>query len=294
MFSKSKIAFASALLLASASSHSALNSFIFDFESMTLAAGAAEDGTFTENSDLANAGWEVSANVYDNTSPFPGNWLYFYGEWYPAPNTGGGAFSAIATGDDTIDGGSNYLNIYNDYNNRGAQLQGQIVNAIFAQNTIISADDIGSSVTFSFDAKRPDVEDDGFGGDDSAAAGNNCANTCVAQAFIKTQDPATGYGTTNEVIEVTTAISQATWNSFSLTIELTDPLLIGQNLQFGFESFATNDDNTGVFYDNVALTVVTPEPEAEENVPMPALALVMMSTVLLSIGAYSRRKVMIK
>ena len=198
-----------------------------------------------------------------------------------------GGFSAIAADDDTIDGGSNYLNIYSDYDNRGAQDNGQIVNAIFAQNIIITADDIGKSVTFSFDAKRPDAEDDGFGGDDSAAAGNGCANTCIAQAFLKTQDPANGWSTTNELIEVTTAISQENWGSYTLTLDLTDPLLEGQNLQFGFESFATNDDNTGVYYDNVALTVTAEEEEA--NVPFPQAGLVVFGSLLLALGAYRKK-----
>lgn len=284
---KTKAFCATAFLLASAYSHAALNTMIFDFEDMAVAAGPDDNGEYTVNTDLSDAGWQVTGNVYDGSSPFPGNYIYFYGAWYDAPNTGAGGFSAIAADDDTIDGGSNYLNIYSDYDNRGAQDNGQIVNAIFAQNIIITADDIGKSVTFSFDAKRPDIEDDGFGGDDSAAAGNGCANECVAQAFLKTQDPANNWSTTNELIEVTTAISQDNWGSYTLTLDLTDPLLEGQNLQFGFESFATNDDNTGVYYDNVSLIVTAEEEEA--NVPFPQTGLVVFGSLLLALGAYRKK-----
>ena len=284
---KTKALCATALLLTAASSHAALNTMIFDFEDMAVAAGPDENGEYTVNTDLSDAGWQVTGNVYDGSSPFPGNYLYFYGQWYDAPNTGAGGFSAIAADDDTIDEGSNYLNIYSDYDNRGAQDNGQIVNAIFAQNIIIAADDIGKSVTFSFDAKRPDAEDDGFGGDDSAAAGNGCANTCIAQAFLKTQDPANGWSTTNELIEVTTAISQENWGSYTLTLDLTDPLLEGQNLQFGFESFATNDDNTGVYYDNVSL-IVTGEEETA-YAPFPNIGLAVFGSMLLGLGLYRKK-----
>ena len=289
MFKSSKklaLTTSAAFLLLSASSHAAVAPFSQDFEGLTV----AEAGI--ENSDLADNDWEVTGNVFDGSSSvdFPGNYLYFYGQWSPAPNNGGGGFSAVATGDDTNNlSGANYLNIYSDYDNRGAQESGQIVNAIVAKQYTVSSTDIGQTLTFSFDAKRPDIDEDGFGGDSSAAAGNNCANTCIAQAFVKTLDPNANYSTTNSVIEVTTEISQSEWSSFTMTLELTDALLEGQILQVGFETFATGDDNTGVYYDNIVLSLDGPEVEAT-NVPIPAIALLGFGALLAWSGMSSIRK----
>ena len=290
MFNSSKqfaVATSAAFLLLSASSHAAVSPFSQDFEGLTV----AEVGI--ENSDLADNDWEVTGNVFDGdtlTVDFPGNYLYFYGQWSPAPNNGGGGFSAVATGDDTNNlSGANYLNIYSDYDNRGAQESGQIVNAIVAKQYTIAASDIGQILTFSFDAKRPDVEDDGFGGDSSAAAGNNCANTCIAQAFIATLDPANNYNTTNSIKEVTTAISQSEWSSYTLTLDLSDAALEGQILQIGFESFATGDDNTGVYYDNIVVALDGPTVEGT-SVPIPAVALLGFGALLAWSGMSSIRK----
>jgi hypothetical protein len=38
-------------------------------------------------------------------------------------------------------------------------------------------------------------------------------------------------------------------------LDLTDPLLEGQVLQLGFSATATNDEPSGVFYDNILLLV---------------------------------------
>lgn len=289
MFNSSKqfaVATSAAFLLLSASSQAAITPFSQDFEGLTVAVVG------TENSDLADNDWEVTGNVFDGepSVAFPGNYLYFYGQWYPAPNNGGGAFSAVATGDDTNNlSGVNYLNIYSDYDNRSAQEGGEIVNAIVAKQYTIAASDIGQILTFSFDAKRPDVQPDGFGGDSSAAAGNNCANTCTAQAFIATLDPSANYNTTNSITEETTAISQSEWSSYTLTLDLSDAALEGQILQIGFESFATGDDNTGVYYDNIVLALDGPTVEGT-SVPIPAIALLGFGALLAWSGMSSIRK----
>jgi len=283
---KLAIATGTALLLVGASSQAAITEFTQNFEGLTPA-----DGT-NGLDDLSNDGWVVSGNVYDGVGTFPGNYLYFYGEFYPAPNTGGGAFSAIANDDVSANAsGTNYLNIYSDYDNRGAQDGGQIVNAFFLKEQAIDASDIGKTLTFSFDAKRPDVEDDGLGGDASLAVGNNCSVECVAQAFVKTLDVSNNYNTTNYIVEVTTAISQANWTNYTITLDLSDPLLEGQLLQFGFETFATNDNPTGVYYDNIELALTGGEPEPESaNVPIPTIALLGFGALLAWSGMSSIRK----
>ncbi len=283
---KLAIATGAALLLVGASSHAGITEFSEDFEALTAA-----DGT-NGLDDLSNAGWNVAGNVYDgNTSvAYPGNYLYFYG-WFVAPNNGGGGFSAIANDDVSAnDSGTNYLNVYNNYDAREAQESGQITNAIIAQEYTIDASEIGKIVTLSFDAKRPDFEDDGLGGDASAAAGNGCVVQCVANAFVKTLDQANGYNTTNYELVETTAISQSDWTSYTITLDLTDPLLEGQLLQVGFESFATGDGNTGVYYDNIVLAVNGDVEPESANVPIPTIALLGFGALLAWSGMSSIRK----
>ena len=286
---KLAIATGTALLLVGASSHAAITEFSEDFEALTAADG--ENGL----DDLSNAGWEVAGNVYDgdtSVNPYPGNYLYFYG-WFVAPNNGGGGFSAIANDDVSANNsGTNYLNVYNNYDAREAQESGQITNAILAQEYTIDASEIGKTVTLTFDAKRPDFEDDGLGGDASAAAGNGCgAVQCTADAFIKTLDPANNYNTTNYLLVDTTAISQSEWTSYTITLDLTDPLLEGQLLQVGFESFTTNDANTGVYYDNIVITVTGDDAEpTSASVPIPTIALLGFGALLAWSGMSSIRK----
>lgn len=283
---KLAIATGTALLLVGASSQAAITEFTQNFEGLTPADGV--NGL----DDLSNDGWVVSGNVYDGVGTFPGNYLYFYGQWYPAPNTGAGAFSAIANDDESANNsGSNYLNVYSDYDNRPAQESGQIVNALVIKEYTIDASEIGKTLTLSFDAKRPDAEDDGLGGDSSLAVGNNCSVECVADAFIKTLDPSNGYNTTNYLTAVTTATSQSEWTSYTLTLELTDPLLDGQLLQLGFETFATGDNPTGVYYDNIVVALSGGESEPESaNVPVPTIALFGFGALLAWSGMSSIRK----
>ena len=253
------------LLLNCMKSIAAITPYSQDFESMSP--GTA-DGQFGYSSELSDDGWRVSGNVFDGTDPFPGNYLYFYGQFFPAPN-GVGGFSSVSSGDMTIDNGSQYLSVYNDYNNSQAHMQGQAVNAFFMQEFALDANDIGTTLTLSFDAKRPEAIDDGFGGDQSFAVNNNCSNTCIAQAYIQTLDPSNNYNTTNRVVVDTTEISQDEWSSYTMTLELTDPQLIGQILHLGFENLATNFDNTTVYYDNISFsTSAAPLPPCA--VPLPA------------------------
>ena len=252
IFQKISVSF---LLLTCMKLHAAIVSYTQDFEGMQL---ATSDSQFGPSSELSIDGWEVSANVFDGA----GNHLYFYGSFYPAPNDSNLGFSGVSTGDMTIDNGSQYLSVYSDYNNRSAHDQGNFVNALFIQSFVIDENDFGKTLTFSFDAKRPDRVDDEFGNDSSNAVGNNCSSTCSAQAFMQVIDPSNNYWTTLKLFENTTWISQDEWSSYSMTLELNNPLLIGQILHIGFESFVTNDDNSTVYYDNISIGI--------SEVPLPA------------------------
>lgn len=78
-----------------------------------------------------------------------------------------------------------------------------------------------------------------------------------------------------------TSISQGTWTTYSITINLTDPALEGQLLQVGFENFSSQFNNTGVYYDNIAVTTIG----GDLNVPFPGFALAGIGALLAYVGA---------
>jgi exo-beta-1,3-glucanase (GH17 family) len=176
---------------------------------------------------LSEDGWLVGANVF---GPDGTTFLYNYFA-FPAPN-GGPAFSAVAVGEGGPDQGAQQLSIYNDYNNadHGA---GNIIEAIVFRQRTIEASDVGTTIVFTFDAKK-----------------GNIVPPTTAAAFIKT---IAGTNTTNALFVDTTNLP-ATWNTFTISLPIiTD--LVGQVLQIGFQSRATNFNSSGIFYDNITLGV---------------------------------------
>ena len=103
---------------------------------------------------------------------------------------------------------------------------------MFRERNIV-AGDIGTTITFTFDAKAGNIE-----------------GASTALAFIKTLDPGAGFATTNFITEDTTNLP-ATWNTFTIQITI-DASLLGQRLQYGFQSRASNFEGSGIFYDNVS------------------------------------------
>ena len=196
------------------------------------------------------AGFIVFADVWQGEVEV-GFARYQYGP-NPAPN-GGPGFSAIATGEGGPDQGSQYLNAYSDYNNQDHLPSGPsdcgslapgfctINTSVFVERTIVAAE-LGKCWTFSADYKSPFM--DGIA---------NAVNA-TADAYIVTLDPMAGFARTNNVRFDTTAASNTDWASFSISVDLADPLLEGQLLQFGFNTQATDFDDSGVFYDNLVVT----------------------------------------
>ena len=164
----------------------------------------------------------------------------------PAPNNTGG-FSGIALGQGGPDQGAQQLVIISDYNNAD-QTTGNRIEANTFRERFIVAGDVGKTLTFSFDAKRGNINDPGDA---------NCIGTptppcdSTANAFIKTLDPAAGFATTTLVTEDTTALP-GTWGRYSLT--LADRLGPGRPAAaVGFAATASNFEPSGVFYDNIEI-----------------------------------------
>jgi ribosomal protein L14 len=177
---------------------------------------------------LSEDGWLVGANVFDTDGT---TFLYDYFA-FPAPN-GGPAFSAVAVGEGGPEQGAQQLSIYNDYNNADHAL-GRVIEAIVFRERTIVASDAGTTLTFKFDAKAGNIE-----------------GASTALAFVKTLDPSAGFATTNNITQDTTNLP-ASWGTFTISL-LVDASLVGQTLQYGFQTRASNFEGSGNFYDNVSL-----------------------------------------
>jgi hypothetical protein len=201
--------------------------YVQDFEAMVLG-----DPPQAQPTSLADDGWLVGATVFQADGVTP---VYNYFA-FPAPN-GGAAFSAVAGGEGGAEQGAQQLSIYSDYNNTDHG-NGLIIEAVVFRERPITAADIGTTISFTFDAKRGNI--------------NDPSGSSTALAFIKTLDPNAGFATTNFITEDTTNLP-TTWGTFTITLDLTDPLLEGQILQIGAQNRATNYEPSGVFYDNMNL-----------------------------------------
>ncbi|MGP1272465.1 MAG: hypothetical protein ACTS22_03955 [Phycisphaerales bacterium] len=217
-----------AIVAAAGGANAQLANYSQDFEGLNAGDAAA----------LANDGWLVGANVFD---PSGTNFLYNYFA-FPAPNGnldgGGFRFSAIATGEGGVDQGAQQLSVFNDYNNADHNIGNRIEANVFREY-IIGAGDVGSTVTFTFDAKLGDL-----GGATTAAA------------FIKILDQNNGFALTAFETQDTTSIPN-TWSTYSLSTTI-QPAQVGTIFQIGFLNTASNFDSSGVFYDNINLVIPAP------------------------------------
>ena len=201
-----------------------------DFESLV-----SGDPPQAQPTSLATDGWLVGANVFESDGT---TFVYDYFA-FPAPN-GGPAFSAVAAGEGGATQGAQQMSIYNDYNNAD-HAAGRIIEAIVFRERTIAASDVGTTLSFTFDAKAGNIE-----------------GASTALAFIKTLNPAAGFATTNFITEDTTNLP-ANWSTFTLSLAI-DASLVGQTLQYGGQSRASNFEGSGIFYDNMDVCSVVTVP----------------------------------
>ena len=215
------------LCLATTAGWAQLAPYSQDFEGLMVPNPEDPDSTAGE---LANDGWLVFANVFN----YPDGWYWYNYGPFPAPN-GTGGFSEVRGIPGTASQGSRAMVVYNDYNNGGHGAGNQLIEANVFQEQIVSADDVGATWLFEFDARR------------ALNGGIDLGSTALA--FFKTLDPNAGYALTNFITVDMTNVPDA-WGSYRLAIFI-DPSLAGQILQFGFLNNARNYEPSAVLYDNV-------------------------------------------
>jgi len=132
----------------------------------------------TSPTALGDAGWIVFANVFEANGT---TLAYSYGT-FPAPN-GTPGFCAIDNGQGGPDQGDQQLVIYSDYDNQDQAIGRRIEANTFRERTITAAD-VGNTISFSFDAKRgninegcPDEGTGGSGGDGGAGGSGGVAGS---------------------------------------------------------------------------------------------------------------------
>ncbi len=211
---------------------------------------------------LGDDGWLIFGQVFDGS----GTLKFDYGP-FPAPNAtvdpSTTFFSAIVTAEGGLDQGAQQLSIYNDYNCCDPPNQGHfngtdrvtslVFQEPFSAAVPISAGEVGKTVTFSFDARRGNINDPAVPG---CAGTPNPPCDSTANAYINTLDPNAGFALTNNITEDTTNLPE-TWARYSIELEI-DPSLVGQILQFGFANTASSFEPSGVFYDNVLVVFKAP------------------------------------
>ncbi|MDG1048587.1 MAG: hypothetical protein P8R46_00140, partial [Planctomycetota bacterium] len=204
-----------------------MNPYAQDFDGLDI----------NDTNALINEGWLIFANVFDPA----GGYLYGYGP-FGAPNENGPGFSDLSDSQQAADQGSQSLVVYSDYNN-GDHGNGNYIEASVYKEQAIQTANLGQSAIFSFDVKKSDFVNNGQG-------------DAEMFAFIKVLDSVGGsFGTLRDRRISLTDNSIRNWDNVTITMEL-DPSLDGQLFQFGFGSYASNYDDTGVYYDNIDVSFV--------------------------------------
>lgn len=189
-----------------------------------------------DSNALAGDGWRYLGFVFeaDGSLKFP------VGP-FPAPTTSD-QISLIATGQGGATQGAQQLLVFSNYDCCDPPNQGhfdeteRVTTLVYQEFSSIPAALIGSTVRFSFDAKR-----------------GNVAGDTTGAAYIQTLDPETEFARTSVAFFDTTSLPE-TWARYTLSLELASPILEGQLLQFGFENTASNFEGSANFYDNIEFT----------------------------------------
>jgi hypothetical protein len=215
---------------------------------------AAATFSLSSNAALVNYSQNFEAlNRTDATALGNDGWLISAG--VPAPNNGAG-FSTITSGQGGSAQGAQQLTVFSDYMNAN-HAAGNLFETLVYQEQTISVADVGSTWNFTFDVKQGDQ------------IFNSSSNV-----FLKT--------TTSSSILDTTAFGANWGTQKTLSLQI-DNSLVGQLLQFGFSTTATNYTPSGMLYDNINFS-------STSAVPVPGAVWLMMSGLVGLVGMARRRK----
>jgi hypothetical protein len=219
----------------------------------------------------------------NGTAPVLASILGNYGQ------TAGGGFSSLVHGQGAGGVADQYLNSFSDYNccglNDGHPTGTDLVNTSLFQESTVAANDADMTATFSTKIKLP-------GGDEAAFA---LGGLSTAQLFVLTLNPLTGYSVSAEsFVNVDTTyiptLNDSTWVTATVDFDIA-PEFTGHIFQFGIRTTASNFDPSGVFLDDISLTL-TPTFGLSAGltaVPEPSTALI-AGIALLSLSLGSRRR----
>lgn len=219
-----------------------------DFESIPAASPIDNSVEPPLEPERLQNGIIVGANVFDARN----NYKYGY-FGFKAPNIAGdGAhFSNVPTGEGGPDQGTKVLAVFSDYNNTAAQQGGDLVDANTYVEFFLEEADLGTTVTFQYDAKLGNLDQ----------APLSAGFVPEAEVFLKVLNPSTGYSVV--VADLRDASTfPTTWGTYTLTITIpNDQAWIGRLLQAGFRVKTSEYRDSTTFYDNLLLTSDRVEPE---------------------------------
>jgi len=221
------------VLLLGTTASAQLTNFSEDFEGLDRTSPTA----------LSDAGWQGAASGLTPSGAFQ-----FFASFVAPNNIDSPQLSVIS---DLASGGAppagnQGLVVFSDYNSdihSGNPAFSLLIISIF-QERIISAADIGQTIEFSWTAD----------GNVSPPTGDT-----LTEAFMLTLDPNNNFNVTNNLAFDTTMTADGALAVNTLTLDLTDPAFAGQTLQFGFRNTAGGFNGSAVDYDNVQLTVSSPQ-----------------------------------
>jgi len=246
---------ATSLLAVSASGQAAI-SYSEDFEGMNTAS----------TTDLSGDGWLI------------GNCLAGGGCWFGpgngAPNSpaaGVNGYSALVGDQGGPEQGNVQLSVFSDYNGWspfGGAGDQTLDTFVYRDVGTIGLDDVGETITFSFDVKEGNI--------------GSSANTpsASAWAYINILEQTASYATLAN-IEVETTNVGTGWTVASVSL-LIDAAWVGELMQIGFRNNTTEWDASGMYYDNLSVANAS-------AVPVPAAAW-LFGSALAGLAAYRKKE----
>ena len=210
----------------------------------------------TSSTALSDAGFLIYSNSYSDQ----GLTTMLTSAGSSAAQNDYRAFSQVVTGQGGLDQGAQQLLVYSNYLSRDQS--GLFVDALTLQQQTIGAADIGTTWSFSFDAKQGDI-----------------TGSSRASAWIRAVDAGITLG---EDLLDTTSLG-FNWDKYVVSLYI-DTAWEGKTLEFGVRSAATGYTMSGVYYDNFYLAQIADA----SVVPVPA-AVWLFSSGLLGLIGMARR-----